>query len=279
MAGLELEFMVPPAEFQPFVSLFYRFRSVHDVDDLERAGLAQLRFRLSAGPSRYHFADGSEQETPRYHIIGPTSGPMRSCAQGPVSVFGMGLPPAGWAALMGSDASALVNRCVCAQALFGREVATTAVALRAAGDGAGMIAAITPWLRKRLHGGDDGTLTFVRAVDDWLTGAASPALEALEAATGLSRRQVERRCNSLYGAPPKLLARKVRALRAAVAMARGEEGEIEGFYDQSHLIREVKHFTGLTPRQMREEPGVLAQLTIQRRRALDGLVAPLVSRT
>ena len=87
----------------------------------------------------------------------------------------------------------------------------------------------------------------------WLAASDSPDLDDLVGATGISRRQVERKCNALYGAPPKLLARKYRALRAAVALASGDASLDEvidrGFYDQSHLIREVKHFTGLTPRQ------------------------------
>ena len=58
----------------------------------------------------------------------------------------------------------------------------------------------------------------MRAVDAWLADNPSPVLDELVATTGLSRRQVERRCNALYGAPPKLLARKYRALRAAVAL-------------------------------------------------------------
>lgn len=279
MSGLELEFIVPAADLQPFVTLFYRFRCPHDFDDLERAGIAQVRFRLSPGTARYHFADGSVHDTPSYHVIGPTTGPVRTCADGPVWVFGMGLPPAGWAALMRSDASMLLNRCTCLHTLLGEEVAEAAMALRAATDSAGMVAAIEPWLRRRLAGNHGGTLDFVGAVDTWLAGSPSPALAALVAATGLSRRQVERRCNALYGCPPKLLARKIRALRAGVAMAAGEETRADGFYDQSHMIREIKRFTGLTPKRMRDKPGPLAGLTIARRRALEGKVGPLISET
>ena len=279
MSALELEFTVPPAELAPFVTLFYRFRCPTDFDDVERAGVAQLRFRLSPGPARYHFADGSMQHAPPFHVVGPTTGPTRACATGPVWVFGMGLHPAGWAALIGGDASAMANRCTCALALFGDEVAEAAIGLRGAADAQGMVAAIAPWLRRRLVDGQHGVLAFVRAVDAWLASAPAPRLDALLAATGLSRRQVERRCNTLYGAPPKQVARKIRALRAAVAMASDRAHEPTGFYDQSHMIREVKHFTGLTPKRMREEPGALAAITIAHRRALEGQVGPLISET
>ena len=277
MAGLELEFMVPAADLQPFVTLFYCFYCPHDFDDLERAGIAQLRFRFSQGQARYHFCDGSEQEAPPFHIVGPTTGTTRTCADGPVRVFGMGLAPAGWAVLLDTDASKHADRCADAVALCGEAVTGLAAALRGAADGAAMIALAEPWLRRQLAGRHDDVLDFVRAVDAWLVSAPSPAIEALATATGLSRRQVERRCNALYGAPPKLLARRYRALRAAVALASGG-GAAEGFYDQSHLIREVKQFTGLTPRKLRDAPGLLARLTIAQRRELTG-AHPVVAET
>ena len=279
MAGLELDYLVPPTDLQPYVGLFYRFAVPGRIDELERATRAQLRFRLTPGLTRYSFPDGSAQDAPPIHLLGPTTGPTLLSVDGPAVAFGMGLEPAGWAALIGGGASALVNRCVDATALLGEGAAEAMVGLRNAKDCAGMVAAIEPWLRNRLASKRDGTRDFVRAVDDWLAGAASPVLDDLVAVTGLSRRQVERRCNALYGAPPKLLARKTRALRAAVTLANGGDPELDGFYDQSHMIREVKHFTGRTPRQMREEPGGLAQLTIHHRRALEGQVAPLISRT
>jgi AraC-like DNA-binding protein len=99
--------------------------------------------------------------------------------------------------------------------------------------------------------GEDATSSFARAVDAWLQACASPELADLAAATGLSRRQLERRCNQLYGVPPKLLARRHRALQAAALIAQDRDAP-DGFYDQSHMIRELKRFVGLTPRQIRE---------------------------
>ena len=52
-----------------------------------------------------------------------------------------------------------------------------------------------------------------------------------------------------------------------------------GFYDQSHLIREVKQFTGLTPRQLRAQPSVLERMTMAQRGAPGGRVSPLISET
>lgn len=61
--------------------------------------------------------------------------------------------------------------------------------------------------------------------------------------------------------------------------ARIDDVIARGFYDQSHLIREVKQFTGLTPRQLRARPTILRHLTISQRTALGGRVSPLISDT
>nr|WP_272628014.1 helix-turn-helix domain-containing protein [Sphingomonas sp. QA11] len=76
--------------------------------------------------------------------------------------------------------------------------------------------------------------------------------------TGLSLRQVQRGCKRYFGPPSKVLARKYRALRGAVAMMHRDpelnEMLEEGFYSQSRVTREIKHFTGMTPRAFAEHP-------------------------
>ena len=88
--------------------------------------------------------------------------------------------------------------------------------------------------------------------------------------------------NKLYGMPPKYLARKYRALRAARAYAEQNEEELlaleDAFYDQSHMIREIKFFAGTTPTKLRVEEGETATL-IDQRKDLKGKIPPLVSDT
>lgn len=109
---------------------------------------------------------------------------------------------------------------------------------------------------------------FVVTVNDWLARAVLPNVTELVEQSGLSRSQVERNCKRYLGAPPKLLARKYRALRAAVAIANHDVGLddllAKGFYDQSHFIREMKHFTGMTPRTFEKHPTALNQQIAKR---------------
>jgi methylphosphotriester-DNA--protein-cysteine methyltransferase len=115
----------------------------------------------------------------------------------------------------------------------------------------------------------DAPVWFTRMTDSWLTGAPSPEVDELVATAGMSARQVERLARRIYGAPPKLLARKYRALRAASVLGSADlpwqDVAGDAFYDQSHFIREIKHFTGLTPRQFQRDIPPVTRLSLQRR--------------
>lgn len=111
MTAVQLEYAVPDAGAAEWVTLFYHFRAdVPMLEDTERADHAQLRFRISDGAAEYRMPDGSIHPAPQVHVIGPTSGAMRVKVAGPVHVFGCGITPAGWAALIGNDASTMLDR-------------------------------------------------------------------------------------------------------------------------------------------------------------------------
>ena len=196
-------------------------------------------------------------------------------------MFGAGLLRAGWGARLGFEASTLVNRAIDATALFGTSLNAVADELRAAPTLDAKVAIgnrVIAELAKIGH----APIGFTRRVDEWLAESLSPQVDDLVDALGLSRRQVERQCKKLYGAPPKVLARKYRALRAAITLARGE-AEIddligESFYDQSHFIREIKAFTGVTPKKFHDDLPTLAKLTLKRAE-LAGQVDPIIYQT
>ena len=285
MTEIKLDYSVPTEDVAEFVTLFYHFHADLPLfEDTERADHAQIRFRLSARHAEYRMPDGSVQDAADIHVIGPTSGAWKVRAEGPVEVFGMGLTPAGWAAMIGDDASTMMNRAIDATTLFGASRLRDAIAaLRANSDPAARVAIGEALVRDLVKTGDAGARRFVRQVDGWLAASPSPEMDDLIDLAALSRRQVERKCKALYGVPPKLLARKYRALRAASAMlATGEplDDALErGFYDQSHMIREIKQFTGLTPGQIKDEATMLSRMTITQRSALGGKVSPLISDT
>src|SRR3546814_5112525 len=122
----------------------------------------------------------------------------------------------------------MTNRGGDAHDWFGRDVLRRATRALVAGPDMAAMAKIGEALIGTLvDRRDGGARAFVRHVDAWLAGGVSPRIEDLVAVTRLSRRQVERKCNALYGAPPKLPARQYRALRAAVALrSEGHKSEL-----------------------------------------------------
>jgi len=278
--AISLDYAPPPADLRDYLSVFYEFRANLPLwEDTDRADLAQFRINF-CGRGTYRFADGHEQVAPDIQIVGPTTGPVHIRVEGPVHTFGVGLLPAGWGALLDFEASMLVNRVIDATELLGPELRCHAEAMRVAPTLEDKVLLGSILARELIGRGRTHAFDFTRIVDDWLASSPSPDVETLVAQTGLSRRQVERRCNTYYGSPPKLLARKYRALKAAISLSRGEDPGVlqdAGFYDQSHFIREIKAFTGTTPKCIVDDLPTLATLTLKRTEFEN--VAPLVRAT
>ena len=282
MTAISLDYAMPDEKLRDHLSVFYEFRAdVPVFEDVERADLAQVRFILAGDGGEYRFADGTVQKAPRIQILGPTTGPTGVRICGPVHMFGAGLLPAGWAAMLDFEASLLVNRVIDATEIFGKALYQRLDQFRATTTIEEKVVIGTEIARQLIDRGHNAAFEFARVVDDWLAASPSPDLETLVAVTALSRRQVERKCKAVYGLPPKMLARKYRALRAAISLAKHEMDVHElvdhGFYDQSHFIREIKYFTGVTPRVISEDLPTLATLTLKRTE-LKGL-SPLVTKT
>jgi AraC-like DNA-binding protein len=281
-APFELHYFPPDPDLADMVSSFYFARiNMPRFDEYERADRPQFRFVTNAD-GEYIFADGHISTVCRANIIGPTSGHVRAINRGPAQLFGFGMLPAGWAALMGDDADKLTDRAMNAADLFGAWIDEVATALEQAASVEEKLVIGNNFAREVLTRGEAAPMWFIRTVDEWLTASPSPQVPELVEATGMSIRSVERMTKHYYGLSPRMLARKYRAVRATSALARGEGLDSaqlgDAFYDQSHLIREIKHFAGATPGQL-GKPTSYTEATTKGRKQLAGKVSPLVSET
>jgi len=247
------------------------------VSDHTRADFAQIRFMLT-GVGIYHFSDGRTVPTPEACLLGPTSMATHFDVAGPMQVVGVTVLPLGWAALRAGDADSAADDAFDLSVRFGPGWRDLLLLLRTIEDPVKASDAFWTFLRGQLHPVSESERRFVAETDRWLADEQSPRVDALQDATGLSARQLARWCNRLYGAPPKYLARKYRALRCAQVLAREELdwSDVSGdaFYDQSHFIREIKHFTGLTPTELRERASIVIRLSMDRA-AIKGDIARL----
>lgn len=274
---IEVEYLAPPAALAPFISTYYLFRCDEPhFEDWERAEIAQYRYVLQGG-GFITYSDGSTQRFHQNSLQGPRNRASRLTAEGPGRTFGIGLLPAGWAALTDIPADKAVNRVLDGRELFGPRAAEIWSALRKLKTLEEMAALVTARATDFTESAKTVPHDFIAAVDGWLQTRLTPSIESLEAATGLSQRQIERLCCRIYGAPPKFLVRKYRALRAANLIAHGQgdwqDFIEEGFYDQPHCIRELKEFTGMTPAQIRQHASRLSNKTFDRAKLGDQIPA------
>ncbi len=272
-----LTYYAPPPDLNSWFGPLYLF-TCDDVfvEDHTRADMAQIRFML-AGQGDYRLG-GAWRHSPDACLIGPTNMATPFRAEGPLRIVGVSVLPLGWAALGLNDASVIADDLRDLVALDGPAWTDARRLLLSIDDPVIAAERLFDFLRGRVTPPSASDRAFVAATDAWLADARSPHLEALQATTGLGPRQAARRCNQLFGASPKVLARKVRALRCALELAREDRAwtELAGedFYDQSHFIREIKHFTGLTPTELRERANIVLRLTMKRG-DVEGEIAPL----
>lgn len=279
---VSLRYFAPAEDVRSLVSVYYFF----DVEepnfaDNERAAIAQLRFILE-GKGKLSFVDGSTSPVEGAMLVGPSTGAMYFDVNGPFRMFGVGLLPLGWATTTKKVAAEYADLVLPAREVFTDEIDKNLDTLRACDSVEDMVKWADKVYRSMKPRIKPEVEAFTEMVDQWLASEPSPPVSTLMAMSTQSSRQVLRMVNKIYGMPPKYLARKYRALRAARAFAEDNEDELleleDAFYDQSHMIREIKYFAGVTPAKLRVAEGETAKL-IDKRKKLKGQIPPLVSDT
>ncbi len=88
---------------------------------------------------------------------------------------------------------------------------------------------------------------------DILSDHLEPAgVVAVAKSLGVSERQFRRLSGELLGLPPKKLQRVLRLQRVLAELLSPDEATLrEGFYDDAHLVHELRALTGLTPGEIR----------------------------
>ena len=276
---LDLKYAAPSPVLAEYISAFYLFESDEAAfEEIERADVAQLRFTIS-GSGELVFSPGRCDPICPVSLIGPRNKASRIVAQGPAKTFGLGLLPAGWLAITRHPAHQLADRLVDGLTILAGPIEAAQAAIVGASSFEEMVAAAESYVLAAIATADKPPFWLIQAVDEWLETSLAPDVSELLEKTGLSNAQAQRQLKAIYGAPPKLLARKYRALRTAVRIANGEgdwqDYVGQAYYDQSHCIREVKEFTGVTPAGIKRTPR-LTKATFERRK-LKGHISKLTT--
>ena len=136
-------------------------------------------------------------------------------------------------------------------------VALVSIALAANPDDLNSLAQmLAAFIGARLKPVNSRHLQLMGHIGDWISSAFDPPLSDLERRAAYSGRQLQRLAERYFGQSPKALIRKYRVLRVAALLQSPETSDervaelVNLFYDQSHLIREMRHFLGRTPTRL-----------------------------
>lgn len=279
---ISLEYLPVPTHLSGLITTLYHFRCDEPViRDIQPAAVGQLTL-FPHGSGHMAYRDGRVEPSYEVNLLAPLSvaGPFEMA--GPFHAIGAALTPLGWAALTGLCASEHGNRLYSAGRHLHPEIEETGTqwcAQYRAGELTGPQCAdrLAKWIGDNLRPVNSRHAALVEATNHWLAGAINPRLEDLHASLSYSPRQVQRLVERYFGLPPRALARKYRALRAAALLSLPRlsdeiEAELaEAFHDQSHMIREIRLFVGRTPARLdaEETPYLSEMLDLRNFRELD----------
>lgn len=170
------------------------------------------------------------------------------------------LTPLGAVAVLGVPGRELAHRVVGLDDLLGPSAALLAERLASAPGWPERFALLEGFLLRRVAAARTPAPDVTRAWRRLTATRGALGVEALAAELRCSRRHLARRFGETVGVPPRTYGRLLRFEHAVDHLRAGSEdlGRIAadcGFYDQAHMVREVRAFAGTTPSALRARFG------------------------
>ena len=247
----------PSADLTPYIRRFYVFEAPLPegavIEDFLLAETAFVRC-LIRGDWAAETSPGQWNTAGNVVFFGANSRPLRVRVKGGFAVTGFAIRPRGWHALFSEPHNLLSDKMLPLQQMWGELADTMFAGVAAATDDTAQLAAMESALRERI--------ALIRAPEIDMQMARFEAIARTDSTirvedaaqdVGLSMRQLERRCLATFGLTPKSILRRSRFLDSATAF-RGfsspNECELDAlrYFDQSHMNREFRRYTGMTPR-------------------------------
>lgn len=168
-------------------------------------------------------------------------------------VIGVHFRPGGGAALLGVPAQELTDRHVALEDIWGARLRTLREQLLEAPTAAAKFAVLEQEFRARLRPAPLVHPAISFALRGIQTAPTDLHIAAIQSSTGYGSRRFTTLFTNTVGLTPKLYSRINRLRSVVERVARG--GEIAwadlaseyGYYDQSHLTRDFREFSGVTP--------------------------------
>ncbi len=222
------------------------------------------------GRVTFTFADGTIARSSRVFINAPQLRSADCVIEGPVLQIGASLTHMAWQRLSNLPADTVHDRLLAADGILAPDqIAALEAAADACGEGLIRPEEVCALLADTIAAGPFALrpdhADVVEAIQRWLASGFDPALADLYADVNVSRRQVQRISRRFFGVPPAQVLKRFRALRAAMVLAQPDLSEahhdalMATYFDQAHLIRDIRRYVGRTPTQIRQ-PSLMSAL-------------------
>lgn len=260
----DLEMTAPPRDLAPAVNTFF-VANIGPGTIAERmpAYSAQLLVFVSGAMVLRPGTAGAER-LEGAAFTAPFLKAQPVAIEGPALVVGASLTPLGWQRLSNLPVDVVHNCSVPAKEVLApdrlRALEEAARDCRSGKVGSESVrAALGEAAGQPNHVVPTGHEAFIDTITRWLANDLNPSVATLYRETRFSERTAQRICRRFFGVPPSRLAKRYRAIRAAMLLANPQlpqaiRDEIrDAYFDQAHLIRDIRRYTGRTPKMLGAE--------------------------
>ncbi len=246
----------PSPKMLPFLRRHYAFDAdLPETLELEDMLMADNAFVRIITRGAWSFWDGTNWVSQRGALLFGSNGrALKIKVQGPISVVSFAIRPSAWTALFDCSAVAFADRVAPLSEAWGDDMARALEkAVAEASHDADAVARIEEIVDLQMEKVGRSRVDPVIASFEAIARRDSTIkVDRAAEILGLSSRQLERRCLASFGLSPKAVLQRSRFLDMASAMrglSKSDEAELASlrYFDQSHLNREFRRYTGMTP--------------------------------
>lgn len=257
----DFEMIAPPADLADLVNTYFKAGTDEArLEEIMPAYSAQLMIYMQ-GKSEMTGEDGEAMMSDTVTCTAPLMNAMPFTFHGPVRIVGASLTPLGWQCLANLPADKVNNCLVDPSGLFdAEELSLLEECANGDSEEAGpdqILDCVSSALRAGRGQLKPAHIAFVKTVIGWLSSALNPPLEELYSQLDQSERTAQRLCRRFFGVSPSHLLKRYRAIRAAMLLANPNLSQsmrdeiVAAYFDQAHLIHDIRRYTGRTPRALK----------------------------
>jgi AraC-like DNA-binding protein len=249
---MEYEELIPRGSVAKLIKCYWMIRDESPTMDIQRIvpdGRSELILRL--GSSFEDQKDGGWKKQPEYFFAGQITRPFLLRPTGPIRMLGIRFQPHGASEVLRTPVHGLTDSVIALDDISCR-LHRQLARLRDLPSLHEGIVELDRIMHESLQDCTEGDLSVAAAVSEFEVTGGRASVSAVADHVGLSPRQLERRFLDAVGIPPKLFCRMQRFQRVFQLMERPNLNWMDaavrcGYYDQAHLIRDFREFSGKTP--------------------------------